>query len=127
MNAVNQRAEIKIDVDGSGPLKPFPVTCEFFTDERVMTVLRHSNEYVTPVDGFEESGSFIQDINYDADLDQIEALLNRSISCRQRINYACKHSKLFNSPGTYIFKYLICCTLICICINFWDYIFSSSR
>lgn len=102
MNSVNQRAEIKIDVDGSGPLKPFPVTCEFFADGRVMTVLRHSNEHSTPVDGFEEPGSFIQDVNYDADLDQIEALLNRSISCRQRINYACKHSRLFNSPGNYV-------------------------
>lgn len=99
MNSVNQRAEIKIDVDGSGPLAPFPVTCEFFADGRVMTVLRHSNEVPTPVDGFEEPGSFIQDINYDADLDQIEAFLNRSTRCSQRIKYECKHSKLFNSPG----------------------------
>ncbi|XP_066582441.1 neurexin-4 isoform X2 [Prorops nasuta] len=98
INSVNQRAEVKIDVDGSGPLKPFPVTCEFFADGRVMTVLRHSNELPTPVDGFEEAGSFVQDINYDADFDQIEALLNRSLTCTQRINYACKHSKLFNSP-----------------------------
>jgi len=93
---------MEIDVDGSGPLKPFPVTCEFLSDGRVMTILRHSNEHSTPVDGFEEPGSFIQDINYDADLEQIEALLNRSISCRQRINYACKHSRLFNSPGNYV-------------------------
>lgn len=99
MNPVNQQEEIKIDVDGSGPLKPFAVTCEFFSDGRVMTVLHHSSEQVTPVDGFEEPGSFIQEIKYNADLDQIEALLNRSINCRQRINYACKHSKLFNSPG----------------------------
>ncbi|XP_043664145.1 neurexin-4 isoform X6 [Vespula pensylvanica] len=98
MNSVNQRAEIKIDVDGSGPLAPFPVTCEFFADGRVMTVLRHSNEVPTPVDGFEEPGSFIQDISYDADLDQIEAFLNRSTRCSQRIKYECKHSKLFNSP-----------------------------
>ncbi|XP_011306844.1 neurexin-4 isoform X1 [Fopius arisanus] len=98
IHSVSQRAEIEIDVDGSGPLDPFPVTCEFFADGRVMTVVRHSNELATPVDGFQEPGSFIQDINYDANYDQIEALLNRSISCRQRINYACKHSKLFNTP-----------------------------
>ncbi|XP_015588334.1 neurexin-4 isoform X2 [Cephus cinctus] len=98
MNSVNQKAEIKIDVDGSGPLRPFPVTCEFYADSRVLTILRHSNEQPTPVDGFEEPGSFIQDINYDADLDQIEALLNRSTTCRQRINYACKHAKLLNTP-----------------------------
>lgn len=41
MQAVNQRADIKIDVDGSGPLAPFPVTCEFYPNGRVATVLRH--------------------------------------------------------------------------------------
>ncbi|XP_026674787.1 neurexin-4 isoform X1 [Ceratina calcarata] len=98
INSVNQRADIKIDVDGSGPLKPFPVVCEFYTDGRVRTILRHNNDRMTPVDGFQEPGSFIQDIIYDADMDQIEALLNRSTSCRQRISYECVHSKLFNSP-----------------------------
>jgi len=106
MNSVNQRVEIKIDVDGSGPLKPFPVTCEVLSDGRIMTFLHHSNEQLTPVDGFQEPGSFIQDINYDADFDQIEALLNRSISCTQRISYECKHSKLFNTPGNYILNIL---------------------
>lgn len=94
----NQKAEIKIDVDGSGPLRPFPVTCEFFDGGRVTTTLRHSNEHPTPVDGFDDPGSFIQDIHYDADLDQIEAFINRSHTCRQRISYACRHSRLFNTP-----------------------------
>ncbi|XP_043289273.1 neurexin-4 isoform X1 [Venturia canescens] len=97
-NAVSQRADVTIDVDGSGPLDPFPVTCEFYSDNRVMTVVRHSNEISTPVDGFEEPGSFVQVIKYDADFDQIEALLNRSSNCWQRINYACKNSRLFNTP-----------------------------
>lgn len=30
VQAVQQRASVNIDVDGSGPLKPFPVTCEFY-------------------------------------------------------------------------------------------------
>ncbi|XP_076180729.1 neurexin-4 isoform X1 [Ptiloglossa arizonensis] len=98
INSVNQRADIKIDVDGSGPLNPFPVVCEFYTDGRVRTIVRHNNERITPVDGFQEPGSFVQDIIYDADMDQIEALLNRSTNCRQRISYECIHSKLFNSP-----------------------------
>lgn len=96
---VDQRAEVKIDVDGSGPLKPFPVLCEFYADGRVATLLRHSNEQITPVDGFQEPGSFKQDIIYDADVDQIEALLNRSSTCRQRVSYSCKSSRLFNSPS----------------------------
>ncbi|EFN81641.1 Neurexin-4 [Harpegnathos saltator] len=98
INAVNRRQDIKIDVDGSGPLKPFPVVCKFSADGNVETIVHHSNENETPVDGFEEPGSFIQDIKYDADMDQIEALLNRSTSCNQRISYRCKRSRLFNSP-----------------------------
>lgn len=109
-NSVNQRADILIDVDGSGPLEAFPVTCEFYADGRVLTVLHHTNENPTLVDGHEEPESFVQNITYDADLDQIEALLNRSTLCRQRLSYACKHSRLFNSPGKIhdIFFYYFC-------------------
>lgn len=99
VQSVDQRADVKIDVDGSGPLKPFPVLCEFYADGRVLSVLRHSNEQTTPVDGFHEPGSFKQDIQYDADMEQVEALLNRSSSCRQRISYSCQSSRIFNSPS----------------------------
>ncbi|KAK4880887.1 hypothetical protein RN001_004206 [Aquatica leii] len=100
VQAVNQKAEIKIDVDGSGPLAPFPVTCEFQSDGNVVTVLHHINQQTTTVDGFSEPGSFKQDIIYDADDDQIEALINRSSSCSQRIQYSCRSSRLLNSPST---------------------------
>ncbi|XP_063218125.1 neurexin-4 [Bacillus rossius redtenbacheri] len=98
-NPVNQRANIKIDVDGSGPLRPFPVTCEFYADGRIVTVISHSNEQMTPVDGFQEPGSFVQNIVYDADMEQMEALINRSMSCWQNLLYACRKSVLFNSPA----------------------------
>jgi hypothetical protein len=35
-NPVNQRAEMKIDVDGSGPLRPFAVTCEFYGEHHML-------------------------------------------------------------------------------------------
>ncbi|XP_064214176.1 neurexin-4 isoform X2 [Tribolium castaneum] len=98
VQAVNHKAEIKIDVDGSGPLGPFPVTCEFYSDGRVATVLHHSNQETTPVDGFQEPGSFRQDIHYEADDDQVAALINRSSTCRQHLQYACRGARLFNSP-----------------------------
>lgn len=63
-----------------------------------MTVLHHRNEEETPVDGFQEPGSFSQNIIYDADGDQIEALINRSSSCWQRLSYSCRNSRIFNSP-----------------------------
>ena len=70
-----------------------------------MTVLSHSQEHTTDVDGFQEPGSFEQNIIYEADLPQIEALLNRSQSCWQRLSYSCQSSRLFNSPC----MFYLCC------------------
>ena len=53
-------AETTIDIDGSGPLNPFDVRCEFFPDGRNITYVGHLNEEATRVDGFEEKGSFRQ-------------------------------------------------------------------
>lgn len=71
----------------------------FPADGRVVTVLSHSKEHTTSVDGFQEPGSFEQNIIYEAELPQIEALLNRSRNCWQRLSYQCRSSRLFNSPS----------------------------
>lgn len=101
IQSVQQRANINIDVDGSGPLKPFPVTCEFYSDDRVITIVGHNHEHSTVVDGFQEPGSFEQNILYHAEMRQMEALLNRSQSCWQRLSYSCLSSRLFNTPGNF--------------------------
>lgn len=99
MQSVSQKAFIKVDVDGSGPLDPFEVTCEFLSDGRVLTVLGHSSEHSTVVDSFQEPGSYDQTIEYNARMPQIEALLNRSRECTQRLTYSCRSARLFNSPS----------------------------
>ncbi|XP_063360126.1 neurexin-4 [Cydia amplana] len=101
VQAVARSADISIDVDGSGPLSAFPVTCQFYTDGRVLTTVQHSSSVSqsTVVDGYQEPGSFKQDITYDASRAQLEALLNRSSSCSQRLEYMCRHSRLLNSPS----------------------------
>ncbi|XP_022919939.1 neurexin-4 isoform X2 [Onthophagus taurus] len=99
LHNVGQKQEIQIDIDGSGPLDPFPVSCEFYSDGRIGTVLQHNNQQTTAVDGFQEPGSFKQDIHYEANDDQIEAFVNRSKTCKQKIQYDCKSSRLFNSPS----------------------------
>ena len=79
-------AETVIDIDGSGPLEPFKVRCEFFPDGRNITYVEHSahiNGESTKVDGFEEKGSFQQEILYDASMEMMEALINRSSTCVQ--------------------------------------------
>lgn len=74
---------------------------QFSADGRIVTTVRHQNEVSSTVDGFQEPGSYKQDFIYDADLFQIEALINRSTSCWQPISYSCKQSRLFNSPGNW--------------------------
>merc|ERR1711899_254946 len=90
--------KVIIDIDGSGPLAPFPVRCEFFPDGRNITYVGHLNEEATKVDGFEEKGSFSQVIYYDATMEMMEALINRSVACVQKLGYDCKRSRLLNTP-----------------------------
>ena len=94
----SQYAETIIDIDGSGPLAPFPVRCEFFPDGRNITYVGHLNEESTKVDGFEDKGSFQQIIHYDATMEMMEALINRSVACEQKLGYDCKRSRLLNTP-----------------------------
>ena len=94
----SQFAETVIDIDSSGPLPPFEVRCEFFPDGRNITYVGHANEDATKVDGFEEKGSFMQKIFYDASMENMEALINRSKICVQKLGYDCKRSRLLNTP-----------------------------
>ncbi|XP_041970280.1 neurexin-4 isoform X2 [Aricia agestis] len=98
VGALSRSSEVHIDVDGSGPLPAFPVTCHFYADGRVVTAVKPAVERGI-VDGYQEPGSFRQDITYDASRAQLEALLNRSASCSQRLDYHCRHSRLLNSPS----------------------------
>lgn len=93
-----KKAEIMIDVDGSGPLEPFPVTCLFLSDDRTQTILHHSSEGATTVRGYQEPGAYIRDIKYDANYEQLGILVNRSYSCKQNIRYECHNTRLLNTP-----------------------------
>lgn len=89
---------IMIDVDGSGPLEPFQVFCKFSVGGRTSTELRHKNEAPTEVIGYEEFGSYVQEILYNADFEQISVLVNKSKKCQQFIKYECQNARLLNSP-----------------------------
>ena len=63
---------------------------------RNLTFIGHLNEEQTKVDGFDEKGSFLQLIHYAASYHVIEALINESGKCSQKLGYECKQSRLFN-------------------------------
>jgi len=95
---LSRYTETVIDIDGSGPIPPVPVICEFFPDGRNITYINHQQMQSTQVDGFEERGSFYEPIQYHAPNNMIEALINRSSSCVQKLGYNCKRAKLLNTP-----------------------------
>ncbi|XP_064472302.1 neurexin-4-like isoform X2 [Ornithodoros turicata] len=96
-NPKESTASIMVDVDGSGPLAPFPVECIFYPNNRTETLVHHQNEHATDVKGFRDPGSFIRDVVYNAPLEQMVQLVNRSSSCRQRLIYECFNARLFDA------------------------------
>lgn len=93
-----RKADLMIDVDGSGPLDPFPVTCLYLSDDRTQTILHHTSEGSQMVRGYQEPGSYIRDLKYDASFDQIVTMVNRSYICKQSLRYECYNARLLNSP-----------------------------
>ncbi|XP_041458818.1 neurexin-4-like isoform X2 [Lytechinus variegatus] len=105
---VNQfiSGETQIDTDGSGPIMPLSVRC---TIEDVgsgvyykWTEISHNmdkEERIEIPNGFEAAGSFMQKIEYDATMEQIEHLIEQSEECEQFLSYQCTNAKLLNSPN----------------------------
>ena len=55
----------------------------------VKLISGHSHTNRTLVSTFEAAGSFVQDFTYPADRDQIRALIDLSMICRQFIKWEC--------------------------------------
>ena len=90
--------ETIIDIDGSGPIPPVPVRCEFFPDGRNITYIEHDSLRSVKVDGFDGKGEYEKVIQYYAPYEMMEAMINRSKTCLQKLGYNCKRSRLLNTP-----------------------------
>lgn len=75
----------------------------FIVEGPSVTILHHKSERPTDVKGFNKPGSFIQNIIYNAEMEQIIQLVNRSYNCRQNLRYECYKARLLNSPCKLIF------------------------
>ena len=54
-----------------------------------VTVIGHDSESRTLVRGYEAKGSYKRKVNYGISMEQIVAIMNRSINCEQYIKYEC--------------------------------------
>ena len=52
----------------------------------------------------QEKGSYAQEIYYETTIDNMEALINRSKACIQRLGYDCKGSSLMDSVSSILFN-----------------------
>lgn len=102
MQNQNQKKEtIKIDLDGSGPLRPFEVDCSQNNEEGKSifeTDVGHNSENPVTVNGYDPAGSYVRNVRYSAGIEELNELVERATSCEQFISYKCNNSRLFAMP-----------------------------
>ncbi|XP_035382266.1 contactin-associated protein-like 2a isoform X2 [Electrophorus electricus] len=86
-----------IDPDGSGPLDPFRVICNM-TEENVWTTVMNNLPAQTPVTGSSRERRTVLQLNYSATTGQMTAVTGNAEYCEQRVAYACRMSRLLNTP-----------------------------
>ncbi|CAG0885542.1 unnamed protein product [Darwinula stevensoni] len=78
-------------VDPDGVLRgepPIKVLCDMETDP-ASTIIHHDSMENTEIDHCPDEGCYIRNINYDASMKQMQALIEQSESCEQEIRYEC--------------------------------------
>ncbi|XP_039252859.2 uncharacterized protein LOC120330099 [Styela clava] len=76
-----------------GNVEPFIVRCDMQRTKGV-TEIGHDSEETIYVSGCDPAGCYSKNITYEANLQQIEAVIESSKYCSQYIKYECYHSSL---------------------------------
>lgn len=71
----------------------------------VKTIIEHDSQGLIMVNGFEAPDYYVRSINYATNLAGLTEVIERAVSCEQRIKYQCQNSKLME---IYSGKLLIC-------------------
>ncbi|KAK6310717.1 hypothetical protein J4Q44_G00187720 [Coregonus suidteri] len=86
-----------IDPDGSGPVGPFKVNCNM-TEDKVWTTVRNNLSPQTSVSGSDLEGKAVLQLNYNMSTEQVTAITGSAEYCEQHVAYACRMSRLLNTP-----------------------------
>lgn len=68
--------------------------------KEVVTKIGHNSEDLITVDGYQAPNFYVRQIEYDADLPELTALIERAATCTQGLSYKCRNSRLLISPGS---------------------------
>lgn len=90
-----------LDSDGTGRLAPYTISCEVIENGKIATVVHHNKEKAVNVtDGADLiRGSFFHVVDYELNMEQMEALIKNSVTCRQFLRFDCYNAALLNSPS----------------------------
>ncbi|XP_047444434.1 contactin-associated protein-like 2b isoform X2 [Mugil cephalus] len=87
-----------IDPDGSGPIPPFRVSCDM-AEERVWTTLKNNLSPQMSITRGEPDEKAVLHITYNVTDQQVLSVTSSAEKCEQYVAYACRMSRLLNSPG----------------------------
>ncbi|XP_031415202.1 contactin-associated protein-like 2b [Clupea harengus] len=85
-----------IDPDGSGSLEPFRVNC-IMTEDKVWTMVANDLPSQSLVSAELETATVLE-LNYSMSSEQINAITSSAEHCEQHVAYACRMSRLLNTP-----------------------------
>lgn len=86
-----------IDPDGSGPIAPLRVSCDM-TEDNIWTIMKNNMSAQTSVPAPDPDGKAVFHINYNVTDEQVLSVTNSAEYCEQYIAYACRMSRLLNTP-----------------------------
>ncbi|XP_061696396.1 contactin-associated protein-like 2b isoform X2 [Syngnathoides biaculeatus] len=87
-----------IDPDGSGSIEPFRVLCDM--TDKVWTTIRNNLAPQTSVMTADPDEKAVLQITYNVTDKQLFAVTNSAEKCEQFLSYACRLSRLLNTPGS---------------------------
>ncbi|XP_019724921.1 contactin-associated protein-like 2b [Hippocampus comes] len=88
-----------IDPDGSGPIEPFRVVCDM-TEEKVWTTVKNNLAPQTSVMTANPEDKAVLQITYNVTDEQLFSVTSSAEKCQQYLAYACRMSRLLNTPGS---------------------------
>ncbi|XP_037132372.1 contactin-associated protein-like 2b isoform X1 [Syngnathus acus] len=88
-----------IDPDGSGAIEPFRVMCDM-TEEKVWTVVKNNLTPQTSVMTANPEEKAVLQITYNVTDQQLFSVTSSAEKCEQHLAYACRMSRLLNTPGS---------------------------
>ncbi len=90
------------------------------SEDKVWTTVVNNLPAQTAVTGSSRERRTVLQLNYSASMEQVTAITNSAEHCEQHVAYACRMSRLLNTPGTERSSECVCACVflgLCVCVS----------